>query len=347
MYKIQDLEIFVFFFLLLLFVIFLVDIGAEAETIEVSQNSECDDHCIQDAIDGASSGDIVYVHNGRYNESLKITFPLSIIGEDRDSVFIIPKEKTYGIMIESDFVFVANITLRIEGKRYSSLLTGIKITNNVTSIRNVNIDNFFRGIDIIGGNNNTIRSISISNVSSGVIIYSQGNDNEIANGTVNNCITGIRVTEMSKNTSIENLQVGYCSDRGIIIDKGSDYNTIFNCHLSECKTGVIILYSSNNKLENSTIQNNANNGVWIMISDNTLIANCTIEGNGDYGIYQQLGVRDNSVIKNNTYHDNAKGDLLTLQTKTSVWEDFFYLLLFITFSVILIIIYIASKKKNI
>jgi pectin methylesterase-like acyl-CoA thioesterase len=43
---------------------------------------------IQDAIDNASEGDTIFVHNGIYNENITIIKTINLIGEDKNTTII-------------------------------------------------------------------------------------------------------------------------------------------------------------------------------------------------------------------------------------------------------------------
>ena len=70
---------------------------------------------IQDAVDSASAGDLVYIKKGVYNESVTITTPyLTIRGEDRNGVIVDGEfMRENGIQIfDTDGVSVENLTVR-------------------------------------------------------------------------------------------------------------------------------------------------------------------------------------------------------------------------------------------
>lgn len=326
-----------------------IEIDASADVIEVDQNGEGHHDSIQNAIDNSSSGDIIFIHNGTYNESFKVTFPLSVIGEDRDSVFIRPCNGSYAILIESDFVYLSNFSLKTEYTVSSYEKTGVTIKNNFSSIIDVEIENFDYGIIIYRCNNNTISNVTISDAITGIKIELLCHDNIINDVMIEGCTIGVDVSGLPFTNHIQNVNINNCSRYGIRIEKGSENNAIYRCLILKCVDGLIITEScTGNKIENSTIQNNVNNGIWIKWSDKTIIANCTITGNGGYGVYQQIG-NYKSNIQNNTYRDNIKGDIETEQTSShshDIGKFFIYAMMVLLIVTIMSVLCRSRKSRE-
>jgi pectin methylesterase-like acyl-CoA thioesterase len=82
---------------------------AQAATLTVGSDQSYT--TIQGAIDAASAGDIIRVHDGVYNEHLTISVPLTIIGNGTDETQLITDSTSPGITIASDYVNVSNMAI--------------------------------------------------------------------------------------------------------------------------------------------------------------------------------------------------------------------------------------------
>ena len=87
---------------------------------------------IQDAIENATEGDVVYVFNGIYNESVIIDKTLSIIGENKSSTIIDGTYKEFVVHIIADHVYVHNFTIRNSGGHMHN--AGIKLDSENNQI---------------------------------------------------------------------------------------------------------------------------------------------------------------------------------------------------------------------
>ena len=80
--------------LIALFVILLImDQNVEAKTVTVDDDGGEDFTNIQDAIDFADEGDIVFVYSGTYYENVIINKSINLEGEDMDTTIIDGEKK--------------------------------------------------------------------------------------------------------------------------------------------------------------------------------------------------------------------------------------------------------------
>lgn len=216
---------------------------------------------IQAAIDAATSGDVISVSNGTYNERLVITKSLTLQGANE-------------------------ATTIIDGSTFTSAGRGILINNGVTNvtIQNLTVQNFIGsdgnthgGIYAIGGNNYlTIQNVTIKDnrgtSTSGSGFY--------ANGPIDNVVLD-HVTSSGH----------YPGARGIVIWNGLKSNiTITNCEVFNNNCCGIELQdgtASGVTMENNLIYNNADNGIGVVGLQGpgeNLIKGNTLTNNGRFGI---------------------------------------------------------------
>jgi parallel beta-helix repeat protein len=192
---------------------------------------------IQEGIDAASPGDIVYVGKNRvYFENLVIKKTLWLIGEDMNTTVI------DGRFVES------------EGRE----LNGISIVQS----NNVTISGFTINCSAAGGARVYVDGSS-NTVSNNIIMFSLGDgvrmvgaDNTVANNIVeSNLNWGIRV--YGSNTTIQNNIVKSNDGGGIYVD-GPNCNITDNVIDSNPECGIrLIAGTAYNVVRNNTLRNNA------------------------------------------------------------------------------------------
>jgi parallel beta-helix repeat protein len=256
---------------------------------------------IQDAIDNANDGDIIYVYNGSYYENVEVDKTINLIGESKENTvidgsgsgdvvnitvnwvnitgFTITNGDYYGIILfsSSNTTITKNIiTNNVGGGIYLELSYSNIITNNVVSKNQ-------QGITNINSSNNQIENNTISNRYIGVQFILYSNNNTVKNNTIfNNQHYGIYIT-YSLNNLITNNNINN-SDYGILISGTmsyeSSYNIIRENNISNNWHGIYFFhYASRNKIINTTLQNNGW-GVYNNYHTNNYIINSTVISQG-------------------------------------------------------------------
>jgi parallel beta-helix repeat protein len=211
---------------------------------------------IQDAIDNATSGDLIYVYEGLYNESLNVDVYVHLIGNGSDVTTIDAQGSGDTIYVGAGHV---NITgFNITGSGTVSSDSGIEIDSNYVTVTEC---------DITGN----------------------GNYGLYVNRQDGNVLTGLRCS-YNENHGLHLERSGYndimnnnCSNNGgegIYLRFNSMYNDIMNNTCSFNDNGIYLWFTSeNNTLENNTCTNNNLNGIYIAHSDNNIILNNTATDN--------------------------------------------------------------------
>jgi len=150
----------------------------ENNVLEVNQNGNYNYTSIQDAINNAKEGDIIYVYNGTYYENIVIDKPINLVGEDKENTIIDGQEKTDVIKIISDHVNITGFTIRNAG--FYLYNNGIDIDSSYNIIANNIIQRCRCGIALeLWANNCEIFQNTLEENSFGILIYSINENNNL------------------------------------------------------------------------------------------------------------------------------------------------------------------------
>lgn len=182
---------------------------------------------IQEAINAAENDDTIHVLNGSYNELLIIDKSISLIGESKDTTFIVYQEPA---IVSGDIIFINADNCTIEGLTIignsSSEVIGISVNSSNNIITNIMVSNTAKGINLRGKTkNNNITQNTIFNNKYG--IYSSFvSENNISANDISNSEYGIYISLDSNNNLISGNNI-YDNDVGFRL-KGSKFNNVFN-----------------------------------------------------------------------------------------------------------------------
>ena len=208
------------------------------------------------------------------------------------------------IVIGSDGVTLDGAGATVSGENSGAGILLPEARTGVT-IKNVNVENFWYGIQALkDSNNNTLTENTVSNNNYyGIFLYSSS-DNTLAENTVsNNKYYGIFLLSSSDNILTGNT----ASDNafgGIYLYSYSENNILKGNTVSNNKYYGIYLYyySENNILKGNTVSNNNYYGIYLLSSSDNILAENTISNNPT-GIYYYDS--NFNQIYNNNFIDNT------------------------------------------
>jgi nitrous oxidase accessory protein len=290
---------------------------------------------IQDAIDNATDGDMIYVFSGTYNENLRIDKTLLIKGENENTTIINGNGTTTTIFICADTVQITDFTIT------NSLWinTGIEIYNadhcrlthtiildcdcsiQLEAVNENTIDNNTirgehsrkYGIELLHSGSNLIIRNDITNTSHPFYLE-ESTDNILSNNILTQNGYGIWLEESQNNSIVENTITH--SEHFCILIKSSKNNLIMKNQISDNgETGIWLEGSQGNRIQENHL-NNDQIGILLLESALTVITRNEISNNS-YGIYLETAYM-NRITKNNIV-DNDENALFR-----NAWVNHWY-----------------------
>ena len=238
---------------------------------------------IQDLIDNASDGDIIYIPSGIYYENIIIDKSISLIGEDKNSTIIDGSGIGDVIKIIADNVYISEFTIRNCSSLSPYNDAGVSIKSNYnTIIDNIITLNNENGIRLSNSKYNEIKSNIITlNIRDGIEIVNS-NFNIIENNTITlNKDDGVIFVNSKRNTIKDNT-ISRNKEAGIgSVDSRS--NIIERNIISLNHDGVLLSSCNYNKFKKNRIFNNKN-GMILANCHFTTISNNIIDSNNHTGI---------------------------------------------------------------
>jgi parallel beta-helix repeat protein len=193
----------------------------------------------------------------------------------------------YSIVVERDNIVLDGAGCTVYGTViYASTPAGIYLSGSSNvSIKNVQIEAFYYGVELYGSSNNSIYENSITNCTDGIfLLYSSNNNSIHGNSILANNQYGIRLYDLSNDNKIygNNIKAN-----------GED--------------GISTYYSSNNEIYGNNITVNKNGiGLGEGVSSNYTIFRNNITANNGCGI--AFGSSNNgNIYENNITHNHDSG----------------------------------------
>lgn len=218
---------------------------------------------IQDAIDNASAGDIVFVYHGTYFENIRITELIFLIGEDRNTTIVDGNQNESTIITIAEGVTIQNFTIQ------NSRDNGIEVKSNHTKILgNVIKNNNGAGVWIslsCDYDYNVISGNMIMNNNWGIYLWRSHRNTIMKNVISFNKYGGIKGIVSSYNTITKNniLNNQYW---GIEVDRYN--NTVYANTIKDNWGGIRIEEAYNTKITENNFENDS---IYLYLSGNTLI----------------------------------------------------------------------------
>ena len=235
---------------------------------------------INDGIQNSTEGDIIYVFNGTYYETLVINKKISIIGENNTNTTIDGSYAKEIIRIDHDNVNISNITIKNSGGYKNN--SGIKINSDGDTIKNCIFYRTKTGIFINNTDNNLIDNCTFHTNAEGIFLTK----------TTKTKITGCILSHNSISINIYKsnnilIKYTYINSSSIAILTDTSHGVIIkNCNISDNSVnlgGIFLKNSQNIQIINNIIRHNGA-GISISTSKNITIQKCNLNYNTHFAI---------------------------------------------------------------
>lgn len=231
---------------------------------------------IQDAVDNASDGDIIFVYSGTYYEHVNVDKSIRLVGEDKNTTII-------------------------DGGGSGNV---IKIIKNHVEIMNFTVTNGAYGFWIFSSGNIIIKNIIRNNID-GIWLQSSGNNSIIGNIVSDSIYDGIVLYRSSNGNTIEGNKVQKSGYDGIILYSSSDNNTIKgNTAQNNTYYGIVLDSSNSNTIIENTVQYNNYYGIILNSSNNNVIKHNNFINNRRHAFFMKWNV----IPSFNLWHENYWDD---------------------------------------
>jgi parallel beta-helix repeat protein len=288
--------------------------GAQAKTIVVPDDFQS----IQEAINNANEGDVIFVRNGTYYENVFVNKTIMLIGENRETT-IIDGSRTGSILyVTEDNVTVCNLTItHSHPSQWKACGIYVNSSNNILFNNTVAENNW--GICFDEAHNNNVSSNLMFNNSFGHYVI-ESDDNVFERNSLTNNDVGFLLTWSDYNVFNENM-LAENEGSGILVVDGRfcvfERNTLVNNLY-----GLWLDPVSNCQILENTIVNNKVNGIRFhgYSYDNMVIGN-NITGNEE-GFFFHDTTR--TKVLHNMISGNKRGIAIYGGSSIGVWQEIEY-----------------------
>jgi len=265
---------------------------------------------IQDGIDAVAEGGTVFVYNGTYYENVIVDKTIDLIGDDINNTKII-----YNNSKSDSAVNLWNINTLFESFTVIGGGHGVDINNDYITVSNITIKNCSDAALEINGNNNIIKNCIIlgdkSNPNGHGIEIQNGvgtaQNNLVKDNKIQNSYNGIVIENIGNciNNHLKNNYILNCTDKGIYII--SSNNFIENNTVEQSHYGIQIRFSENNIVKNNLLFGNVNALVLVDDTYNNLIYHNNLINNTRHAYDEHDNLWDNGYPIGGNYYDDYTG----------------------------------------
>ena len=293
-------------------------VKAESNTWIVDDDGPADFYTIQEAINNANEGAIIFVRNGTYSENVFVNKTVMLIGESREATIINGNRTGNVLCVVENNVTVSNFTI-IAGDLDLWKACGIYVNSSNNAFLNNIIAENNRGIYFDGAHNNNVSSnLMFGNLFGHYIVHSDNNAFERNSLTSN----GIGFYSVWSDGSVLNNNIFVENDGVAILVMHGHLSTFKRNTLLSNEHGFWLDPVSDSLIVENSIVNNREVGIRFhgYSYDNVIIGN-NITGNNDGLLFHDT---THTAILHNSISKNENGIAIHGGSSISVWLEIKY-----------------------
>ncbi|MBD3407769.1 MAG: DUF3466 family protein, partial [Candidatus Lokiarchaeota archaeon] len=265
---------------------------------------------IQTGINAVNASGLVTVLSGLYQEQVTIDKPVTLFGEDKDTVIIDGQNNGNVLISTADHVDLSQLTILNAGTEYSGVV--LDGTNNNT-LSDLALTGNGNGILLQGSSYTQISDIyAYENSDDGIELYQGSNYNTIENSTFYENGAAVFIYTSQYNIVQYNTIIN-STGFGIQLYDGADYNTILQNTITGTTReidpnepvygdAICLFYYSSQPIQGCLIENNelSDNirGITLRQTQDSTIRNNIIQNSTEIGIKLYGGANNNLLYQN-------------------------------------------------
>ncbi|MDY6965128.1 MAG: NosD domain-containing protein [Halobacteriota archaeon] len=268
---------------------------------------------IQDAINYASSGDIIIVKEGTYNENIDVNKRLTIRSENGPLSTTVIASNSYDHVFDVTVGYVNISGFMIEGAT-GSRKAGIRLHfSDYCNISGNIVSKNYYGIYLRSSSNNTLVENIMSDNDYTLSVYGYSLSHFTNSIDTTNKINGRPVYYW-----VGRQDQKIPGDAGYVGVVNSTNITVKDLTLTGNGQGVLFAYTDNSKIENVNVSNNGDYGIWLDHSNNNTLGGNTVSDNW-HGTY--LEDSSNNTLSGNSMEGNDVGIYLRKSSNNTLRDN--------------------------
>ncbi len=258
---------------------------------------------IQLAVDNATAFDTILVDSGKYNESVNITRPLTLRGNETGTGPPVIDPGTPGV---NTAITLSADNITLDGFVARNARAGVHITGSNATLRNITATQNDVGISLDSSRRNRITRAEVYNNTNDGITLVSSSDTTIDLSRVHaNSGTGI-IGEGSANLTLTNNVIDFHRGYGLYL-KNSAGNTVSGNNLSTNDYGIALEHVKTSTFSQNFAGNNSGKGIYLDDTTGCVFTQNDAPQNGDVGINLYNTSRFNAFTENRATSNVNKG----------------------------------------